>query len=898
SMIDIGNNSNLTGDNITTVATQDGSNGKGLPLYMHGVTLQADGNISLNGVATGGATPAQLELRGAGNRLTSVNGNISLQTQGGGRIFLNGTSSGKAVLNATNGTITLSREGIWSGPGVTVTNSNLSSANMIITGNTSSGTENSTTGTFGGVAIYGNVSLSVADDGKGLINGVVNSSSQYGLTAGIAIGKVWEGTSNILFDGEFEISGENRGRGGRTENGGIFYLGFSNLTFTKDSTLTGIGTNGSAGISGQFSAYNTSSLVNYKLQSGANLTINAQSDSGRAVSAASLNASNQYSVGYVFSGDGNVTFNANNESSKPTLYVNYLDNSKLNGNFSVHAVNTNGDAIVFQGLNNQNLINANITGISESGTGIRIESNGKSNVSLSGSVIHGVSNTGDGIKINGDNTTITNGTLVGESSLGNGSGVSLTGGSKFTLDGVSVTGVAADGSGVSVTGSLSVNNGTRVDGVSSGTGNGVLVSGNLTTSDGDGIQINGTTASGNGILVTGNTALTNAEVTGNATTGTGVNVSGNAALTNVTVSGSTETGAGAVVSGNLTADDTTQVTGTATQNGGTGVTLNGTVTGGKVDGTATSGDAVQVTDGILTNTVVTGNATTGTGVNVSGNAALTNVTVNGSTETGAGAVVSGNLTADDTTQVTGTATQNGGTGVTLNGTVTGGKVDGTATSGNAVQIVDSLLTGTEVSGVSQSGTGVNTQGNVTLNGVELNASSENGVAGLEVSGTLNHDQHSVIKADGVVGQENIYEIQPDTPPSPGENGNGGNTGSGESGGTVTPPPGGTGGDADNNGNTGSEDNNTAQPGEVPGPVIGEQVGISAIRQQAVDAQITRMNQMVLDGFHSAGIPLVPVEGYEPAAQSVDISLCDGEHCQSDSLDTGKPVKENVTPSGR
>ncbi|EHK0248300.1 hypothetical protein P3M95_004666 [Salmonella enterica] len=185
-----------------------------------------------------------------------------------------------------------------------------------------------------------------------------------------------------------------------------------------------------------------------------------------------------------------------------------------------------------------------------------------------------------------------------------------------------------------------------------------------------------------------------------------------------------------------------------------------------------------------------------------------------------------------------------------------------------------------MSGVSQSGAGVNTQGNVTLNGVELNASSENGVAGLEVSGTLNHDQHSVIKADGVVGQENIYEIQPDTPPSPG----------------------GTGGDDDNNGNTGSEgilpDNNTAQPGEVPGPVIGEQVGISAIRQQAVDAQVTRMNQMALDGFHSAGIPLVPVEGYEPAVQPVDISLCDGEHCQSDSLDTGKPVKENVTPSGR
>ncbi|WP_430742042.1 hypothetical protein, partial [Salmonella enterica] len=42
-------------------------------------------------------------------------------------------------------------------------------------------------------------------------------------------------------------------------------------------------------------------------------------------------------------------------------------------------------------------------------------------------------------------------------------------------------------------------------------------------------------------------------------------------------------------------------------------------------------------------------ATTGTGLNVSGNATLTNATVSGTTETGTGAVVSGKLTADDTT---------------------------------------------------------------------------------------------------------------------------------------------------------------------------------------------------------------------------------------------------------
>ncbi|EAX9223191.1 filamentous hemagglutinin N-terminal domain-containing protein, partial [Salmonella enterica] len=695
SMIEIGNNSNLTGDNITTVATQDGSNGKGLPLYMHGVTLQADGNISLSGVSTGGATPAQLELRGAGNSLTSVNGNISLQTQGGGRIFLNGTSTGKVVLNATNGTITLSREGIWSGPGVTVTNSNLSSANMIITGNTSSGTENSTTGTFGGVAIYGNVSLSVADDGKGLINGVVNSSSQYGLTAGIAIGKVWEGTSNILFDGEFEISGENRGRGGRTENGGIFYLGFSNLTFTKDSTLTGIGTNGSAGISGQFSAYNTSSLVNYKLQSGANLTINAQSDSGRAVSAASLNASNQYSVGYVFSGDGNVTFNANNESSKPTLYVNYLDNSKLNGNFSVHAVNTNGDAIVFQGLNNQNLINANITGISESGTGIRIESNGKSNVSLSGSVIHGVSNTGDGIIISGDNTTITDGTIHGKTVSGNSSGVLLTGGSNYTLDGVSVIGNAADGSGVMVNGSLTVNNGTTAEGNVTGSGNGVTVSGNLTTANGEGIILNGTATSGDGIKVGGDTSLVNATLNGSADSGVGVNIAGN-----------------------LTTDSVTQVNGLAS--GGTGVNLGASLTGASVKGSSDTGTGLQLAD----------------------NAVVTEAVLSGNSASGDGVAVTGNVTLDDTSAAAMNASSTSGTGLKLADnasvsiqTITKVTQEKKDADGNSVLDADGnpetetvttqapVTTPVTLTGTSVQGTGVATEGNVSVSGIVLNGST-------------------------------------------------------------------------------------------------------------------------------------------------------------------------------
>ncbi|ELU8913992.1 hypothetical protein SD557_004546, partial [Salmonella enterica] len=546
--------------------------------------------------------------------------------------------------------------------------------------------------------------------------------------------------------------------------------------------------------------------------------------------------------------------------------------------------------------------------------------------------------------------------------------------------------------------------------------------------------------------------LTNAVVTGNASTGTGLNVSGNATLTNATVSGETQTGTGAVVSGKLTADDTTQVKGNAKQDSGTGVTLNGTVTGGKVDGTATSGDAVRVTDGgVLTNAVVTGNASTGTGLNVSGNATLTNATVSGTTETGTGAVVTGKLTiTDGVSGVTAKATGNGtgllmenatlqangyvgpdkahaivataegaggtaikiqgdnhlgyvpitgnafsvggtgvslggqvsfanikgvadsgtavavadgtvldggavhgssdngtglaadgnvtlngalisgsvrgsGTGVSLKGNITGGTVTGiSVSSGDAVQIVDSRLTDTEVKGDSQTGAGVKTQGNVTLQGTELSATSEHGITDLDVSGALNRDQYSVISADRIAGQENIHVLQPDTPPSPEEGGAtggggnttpdtgdsggvaGGDTGSGESGGTVTPPSGGTGGDAGNNGNTGSTagsegsipDNNAAQPGGAPGPAIREQILVSALRQQAVDAQVTRMNQATPDGFHSAATPVVPVTGYQAKPQNVEINLCDEESCQPEALDAAMPAEGVVTSSGK
>ncbi|EMZ4575290.1 filamentous hemagglutinin N-terminal domain-containing protein [Salmonella enterica] len=742
-MIEIGNNSNLTGDNITTLTTQDGSNGKGLPLYMHGASLQADGNISLSGVSTGGATPAQLELRGGGNTLNSVNGNISLISDKSG-VLINATGSSRANI-ISGGNITISGNG-GSALGVGIINASINATgNMNITGNSSSGVSNGN-GSYGGVFLSGSVNL---HSPNGSLAGT-NTNKNLNYSGGLVFGGPFSGVaSNIVFDGNFNLTGSSDIGKNYLSAAGIYYGGKANVTFSGgNSVIRGTGKGFSAGMSGAraFEGYRTTSDVQYiKLESGANLNVILKAGSVPALLVSVESGFPNHTAGYVFSGDGNVSINASNAGFGPdssTLQVNSLDNTGLNGSFNVNATNALGTGILISGYTSLNLVNATITGSggSRNGQGIVINSK-KGTVNLNNVTLRGISSQNNGINVSGNiPVNMTNSVLNGTASA-NGVGVRLAGGSNYILDGTSVTGVSANGSAVSMTGPLTVNNGTSVTGTAAGKGNGVSVSGNLATVSGNGIQITGTAVSGNGVVVTGNTVLAGAKLTGNATTGTGLNVSGNATLTNATVSGETQTGTGAVVSGTLTADNTTQVTGAATQDGGTGVKLGGTVTGGKVDGTATSGNAVQITDGgALTNAVVTGNATTGTGLNVSDNATLTNATVSGETQTGTGAVVNGKLTADDTTQVTGKATQDGGTGVKLGGTVTGGKVDGVSRQGTGLQLADNaVVTDATLKGTSTSGSGVAVTGNISLDdttAAALNATSGSG-AGLSLEDSAN-----------------------------------------------------------------------------------------------------------------------------------------------------------------
>ncbi|EJY0498439.1 hypothetical protein OE847_003833, partial [Salmonella enterica] len=455
------------------------------------------------------------------------------------------------------------------------------------------------------------------------------------------------------------------------------------------------------------------------------------------------------------------------------------------------------------------------------------------------------------------------------------------------LDAVSTAelkGFSQSGSGITTAGNVAIRGIVLNGSASTDSGVGVTLGGNLTIGDDVSRVTAGATGSGTALVID------NATLQANGYAGTNKGP--------VILADASGTGGTAVkIQGDNQLNDVA-IVGSATSDGGTGVLLGGQVTGANIMGTAGSGTGVVVTDGTL----------------------MDGGTVKGRSHNGTGLAADGNVTLNHAL-ISGDAQGDSGTGVSLNGSITGGSVNGTSTSGDAVRIKDALLTGTEVNGVSQSGAGVKTQGNVALKSTELSATSENGITDLDVSGALNRDQYSVISADRIAGQENIHVLQLDTPPSPeegGATGSGGNTtpDTGNSGGvagsdtgsgeTVTPPPGGTGGDAGNNGNTGSTagsegsipENNAALPGGVPGPAIREQILVSALRQQAVDAQVTRMNQATPDGFHSAATPVVPVTGYQAKPQNVEINLCDEESCQPELLDAARPAEGVVTSSGK
>ncbi|EEC4823871.1 filamentous hemagglutinin N-terminal domain-containing protein [Salmonella enterica] len=692
--------------NNTSVTAGGDVNLKGVAFTNATVTV-SNGSLTLD---NGGAVPltgttvtvndGAVSVHSGGGNIDLTKGNISakrditLKTDNGTILISGANATVKANITSSDGDIMITGNS-GNSMGVRLVNANLTSINMSINGSAIGGS-NDDMASFGAVSLFGADEFHVANTGHGEMNGYVNNYLDLSRNGAIVIGQIFAGgDTNVVFDGSFDIKGDTFTTGAKpsTTFDIFFNNGSSSITFKGGKSSM---TSCSHGVYTRFSAYSATHTTNFILD-GADFVFNVLSETAPnpGVSMVGTTEVNKYSSGFAFSGNGNVQLNIHTNSPEEAIYLNRLTNKDLLGNFSLNVTNDIGDAIVMPGHTAVNLVNATITGTSGTGAGFRLESTDKSNVSLGNNTITGISKTGSGIQLIGNNITLSNGTLNGTTTSGNGSGVVLTGGSNYTLDGASVTGTAAAGSGIAVNGTLTVNNGTVVKGLATGGGNGVTVSGDLVTDSGDGISITGTAFSGDGVKVDGDTTLTNAMLNGRADSGNGVNIAGN-----------------------LTTDSSTQVSGHAAS--GTGVNLGAALTGASVKGSSDTGTGVQLAD----------------------NAVVTEAVLNGTSASGDGVTFTGNVKMDDTSAAKLNASSTSGTGLKLADnanvsiqTITKVTQEKKDADGNPVLDADGnpetetittqapVTTPVTLTGTSEQGSGIATEGNVSISGIVLNGST-------------------------------------------------------------------------------------------------------------------------------------------------------------------------------
>ncbi|EAP5001180.1 filamentous hemagglutinin N-terminal domain-containing protein [Salmonella enterica] len=836
--------------------------------YTSGFAFSGNGNAQLNIHTSSQEEGIYL------NRLTNKDllGNFSLNVTndiGDAIVML-----GHTAVNLVNATIT-GTSGTGAGFRLESTDkSNVSLGNNTITGISKTGS---------GIKLIGNnITLS---------NGTLNG------TSGNGSGVVLTGGSNYTLDGA-SVTGTAAAGSGIAVNG--------TLTVNNGTVVKGLATGGGNGVTV------SGDLVT---DSGDGISISGTASSGDGIKV---------------DGDTTLTNATLNGGADSGVGVNIAGNLTTDSSTQV-----SGHAASGTGVNlGAALTGASVKGSSDTGTGVQLADNAV----VTEAVLNGTSASGDGVTFTGNvkmddtsaaklNASSTSGTGL---KLADNANVSIQTITKVTqekkdsdgnpvldADGnpetetittqapvttpVTLTGTSEQGSGIATEGNVSISGIVLNGSTTADTGTGVSLGGNLTIAD----DISGVTAgaTGNGTALVVNNASIHSD---------GYTDSGKDFVINASVSGN---GTAIKTQGSSQLDEVV-LNGNAT-GGGTAVELGGQVSGANITGTSDSGTAVRVTDGAgVDGSAVKGHSDSGTGLQVSGNASLNNSDLSGTTQTGTGAAVTGSLTADTSSQVTGSATQDGGTGVTVDGSVTGATVTGDATSGDAVRIADgSQFTGADIKGTSVTGSGIKTQGNVSLEGgTQLAGGSQQGAA-LDVSGTLNHDPDSSVtttpdNTGSVIGNENIHEVIPVVPPVPDEGGDtdkptvpsepdqkpGGDT---DKPTVPSEPDQKPGGDTDKPTVPSEPDHNQEHDhNQSHNASLRKQAEVNSLRQGAANAQVTQMNRASQDGFHAAGSPSVPVSGYQPAEQTVDISLCDGSDCQSESLDAGTPSQGRAKASGR
>ncbi|EAW0897401.1 filamentous hemagglutinin N-terminal domain-containing protein [Salmonella enterica] len=872
------NNSVISGVDITGSA----DNGNGIGVAGSDVTLSG---TTLSGSSDNGSGVVLNSAVSADNN-TVVTGNSA---SGSGVVVSAGVSG--AVVNGTS----------EAGSGVVLDGGDVS--NAILQGV-------STTGS--GVEIAGNVSLDdvsaeavsgTSTEGNGLLLsdgasvGITGFLTSEPVTAPVELGGSSVNGSGVATSGNVSISGVVLNGSATTDEGVGVTLG-GNLTIADNIS----GVNASATGNGTALVLDNATInASGYADNGDNFSIDATvTGDGTAISTTGENTLTSVILNGTGTGNGSaVVINGTLSTDKDIIATSQgangtgleLSGGTLTGtasdgspvNITVNAGDTGTVVHVSDG--DSELSNVNLTAGVNNGTTLDVSGNLTSNVDITVSTGNGTALNFSGGSIQGapDATVTVNASATGDT----GSAVKVEDGNTGALNSVILNASATDGNAVSVGGTLNTED-ADINTQVNGNGTALHVNGGTIQSAGN-TTVNATAATGQSVVV--NNGMLNSEREGDlivsATTETddpAVNISGNSGVTNSQISGQNNgSGSAVVISGSLISDgggeiigqtvngsavevmgDTTvsgiALTGSATGSGA-GVTVSGentTLTDTTVSGTTADGTGVKVTGSLTSkgSTTVNGNATgTGSGVDVSGdvtggsingsatgsgagvtvsgeNTTLTDTTVSGTTADGTGVKVTGNLTSEGSTTVNGNATGTG-SGVDVSGSVGGGQLSGSSVDGVGIRFNDTArLSGTTVSGSSQSGAGISSEGNVQLNNVQLNASSVSG-PDLSISGSLSYDRGTNIEASTISGRDSMLS-------------------------------------------------ETALP-------------LPALRQGAVNADISRMNQPELDGFHDAGTPAVPVKEYRALPRNVNISICSSEgDCESFSLSSSPKDKTHIS----
>ncbi|MJE82172.1 hypothetical protein DLN99_23270, partial [Salmonella enterica] len=745
------NNSNLTAASVVVNA----SSTEWEALLLSGGKIAATNNIELNAV---GNKKDGLKIQ-SNTVLNSTGGNITLNgtSVSGTAIYSNGanlTASKGIILNGTN----------TNGRGVYLQgNVNLTAATVNVTGGSTSSTGielnstginlNATNASFsgksqtgsgfrlqqltlaGGVANGANVTLSSAGSGnsasnflgnnifdatniEALMNKGIENTTQISAT-GLSLGG---GDSEVNWEKNYTESAPEGKKGGwifdgatvtKTGNINLSGVGFANstlkagnLSLTNENTPVSLTNTSLNATSGNVTLQGVN-LVQSSVSATGNLTIDNK-DQGLLLQNSTLNSTG-----------GNLSLSVNS-SAADTYGGIKLINTNLSadsGDINVSAVSKktygptrtaelqNG-GLVISGNNNFSAINSQFSGEISSGEGrfigaIYIKSpSSPTNINITGNATftgNDKANVKVGIysPLQGANISVSNGNLTLNGSGGVGiaaapaPGQWADSGIRFNLTNANVTinaYGATDGIG-------------KLDNANDSSGLTFKGSGNVT--------VNATGKSGSGINtnrlvnneLTGTTSITGKSEGG----GAGIVVSGNAQinLKDAAVSGDSKTGEGVVVNstgGNGVGSNILISGGTVTgvsEGAGSGVSIIGknvNVSGGAnlTGSSATGGDGVKLNvtgaNYTLNGAEVTGTSVSGSGVNISGTMNATGTTnITGNTTTGSGVTISGNMTNAETVQVNGTASGDG-KGIMLNAILKGGNISGVSESGYGVSV--------------------------------------------------------------------------------------------------------------------------------------------------------------------------------------------------------------------